>query len=119
MSTDTGYCISCHSIVDLDAGRTLANHGRRLSATGFWSEFCPRSGLTASVVPETPEVDAAAFSDEYRPAKCPECDNPEAVATPDGQRAYMRSHVPPGGAEGDPLCPGSWGIPTYSIVEAL
>ena len=113
MPTEIGYCGRCHMIVDLDGNR-LARHGER-KLPGEQSQPCPGTGSLSSVLPETPEVAAAAFTEERRPAKCPRCDNPSAIGGEAGQRLYMRGHLPPGGAEGDALCPGSWASPTYAV----
>lgn len=110
----TGYCARCHTIVDVDTLGYLASHGRR-SLPGEAPLYCPGTHHTPWPTPDTPEVAAAAFSEERRPAKCPRCDNPDAVGTDDGERLYMRGHAQPGAPEGSMPCPGSWMQPTYAL----
>ncbi len=114
-TTRTGYCGHCHTIVDLDLLNRLAPHGRRFSDNaGAWAKFCDGTGEASATVPDTLEVAAAAFSSERRRARCSKCDNPDAVQRcGEGGRLYMRGHLPPGGRESDPLCPGSWYPPEY------
>jgi hypothetical protein len=110
----TGYCTFCCMIVDLDALGCLHRHGRRY-LPGEPTRWCDGTGQAPAPTPAETEIAAAAFTEERRPAKCPRCNNPDAITEGDGGRLYMRGHQAPEDLNRPdaPMCPGSWMHPTY------
>lgn len=83
----TGYCATCWSIVDLDADGLLARHGYSIHAKGTYQ--CPE--VKPSPMPDTPEVEEAAFRTTHLPGTCPGCGTPDEKVVFDG--VYARHYA--------------------------
>jgi hypothetical protein len=104
MKTDTGYCDTCHALVDLTDDGRLARHGYAAPTTSNpGSRMCVRTGTRPDPLPDTSEVAGAVFKEAAPPGHCPVCGTRNLMIVREG--FYVRHEVP--GAEPLP-CRGSY-----------